>query len=233
MWKASESTVSLFGIESDGAWILIIGLLILGVIIHFMVKYFVLPRYRRPRYIANIVGISLAIVTVFGASFAWDSVFKKRHRDRFQVMFGLKEDPKDVGYNMHQALSAIGSGGWSGKGYLQGTLSNEKFKHVPEQSTDFIFCSIAEEWGFFGSIVLIAVYLALLIRIILVTERQRSKYTRIFGYCTASILFFHFMINLGMVIGLAPVIGIPLPFLSKGGVGNYGILSTDFHFTAD
>ena len=118
---------------------------------------------------------------------------------------------------MWQALSAIGSGETSGKGFLNGTLSNNKYKHVPEQSTDFIFCSFAEEWGFIGCLFFIIIYLAMLVRIIMISERQRSKFTRIFGYCTASILFFHFMINIGMVIGLAPVIGIPLPFFSKGG----------------
>ena len=132
-------------------------------------------------------------------------------------MFGIKEDRLGDGYNMWQSLSAIGSGELTGKGYMKGTLSNDKYNHVPEQSTDFIFCSLAEEWGFLGSLVFIILYLATLIRIIIISERQRSKFTRIFGYCVASILFFHFMINIGMVIGLAPVIGIPLPFFSKGG----------------
>tara|TARA_Y100000385_G_scaffold41555_1_gene38691 strand:- start:60 stop:533 length:474 start_codon:yes stop_codon:yes gene_type:complete len=132
-------------------------------------------------------------------------------------MFGIKEDRKGAGYNIYQALSAVGSGESLGKGYLKGTLSNDKFKHVPEQNTDFIFCVLAEEWGFFGSSLFISLYLSFLIRIIMVAERQRSKFTRIYGYCVSSILFFHFMINIAMVIGLAPVIGIPLPFFSKGG----------------
>ena len=132
-------------------------------------------------------------------------------------MFEIIEDRTGDGYNIYQALSAIGSGEGTGKGYLQGTLSNDKYKHVPEQSTDFIFCSWAEEWGFLGGLLFIIVYIATLIRIVMLAERQRSKFTRIFGYCVASILFFHFMINIGMVTGLAPVIGIPLPFFSKGG----------------
>ena len=132
-------------------------------------------------------------------------------------MFGIKEDRRGDGYNIYQALSAIGSGEGFGKGFLKGTLSNDKFKHVPEQNTDFIFCVLAEEWGFFGSFVFIIIYLATIIRMIMIAERQRSKFTRIYGYCVASTMFFHFMINVGMVIGLAPVIGIPLPFFSKGG----------------
>jgi rod shape determining protein RodA len=132
-------------------------------------------------------------------------------------MFGIKEDRKGAGYNIYQALSAVGSGEGLGKGYLKGTLSNDKYKHVPEQNTDFIFCVLAEEWGFLGSFVFICLYLSTLIRMILIAERQRSKFTRIYGYCVSGILFFHFMINIAMVIGLAPVIGIPLPFFSKGG----------------
>jgi rod shape determining protein RodA len=141
-------------------------------------------------------------------------------------MFGIKEDRKGAGYNIYQALSAVGSGESLGKGYLKGTLSNDKFKHVPEQNTDFIFCVLAEEWGFFGSILFISLYLSSLIRIIMVAERQRSKFTRIYGYCVSSILFFHFMINIAMVIGLAPVIGIPLPFFSKGGsaIFSFGLM---------
>ena len=142
-------------------------------------------------------------------------MFKERHRNRFQIMFGIKEDRKGDGYNIYQALSAIGSGETFGKGYLKGTLSNDKFKHVPEQNTDFIFCVLAEEWGFLGCFVFILLYAAILIRMIMIAERQRSKFTRIYGYCVTSILFFHFMINVGMVIGLAPVIGIPLPFLVR------------------
>tara|TARA_B110001452_G_scaffold91432_1_gene75240 strand:- start:904 stop:1371 length:468 start_codon:yes stop_codon:yes gene_type:complete len=132
-------------------------------------------------------------------------------------MFGIKEDRKGAGYNIYQALSAVGSGEGFGKGYLKGTLSNDKYKHVPEQNTDFIFCVLAEEWGFLGSFIFISLYLSTLIRMILIAERQRSKFTRIYGYCISGILFFHFMINIAMVIGLAPVIGIPLPFFSKGG----------------
>ena len=216
-FKASEANVNIFGWVFEANYLYLFVIVIAAVIIHFGITYLVMPRYRGKKYITNIVGGSMALLLVFSCNYAYDNVFKDRHRDRFEVMFGLKLDRKGVGYNSYQALSAIGSGGPAGKGYFKGTLSNDKYKHVPEQSTDFIFCSWAEEWGFLGSFLLIILYTAFLIRIIMVAERQKSKFTRIFGYCAASILFFHYMINIAMVIGLAPVIGIPLPFFSKGG----------------
>ena len=193
-------------------------LLIIGFVFSFLIiRYFVLPRYRKQK-IRSLIFISILGLSISGGiNVVYDSIFKERHRTRFQIMFGIKEDRKGAGYNIYQALSAIGSGESFGKGFLKGTLSNDKYKHVPEQNTDFIFCVLAEEWGFIGSLFFIILYLATLIRIITISERQRSKFTRIYGYCISSILFFHFMINIAMVIGLAPVIGIPLPFFSKGG----------------
>ena len=193
-------------------------ILFVGFLFSFLIiRYFVLPRYRKQKIkrliIISVLGLSIS----GGINYVYDSVFSERHRTRFQIMFGIKEDRKGAGYNIYQALSAVGSGESFGKGYLKGTLSNDKYKHVPEQNTDFIFCVLAEEWGFFGSILFISLYLSSLIRIIIIAERQRSKFTRIYGYCVSAILFFHFMINIAMVIGLAPVIGIPLPFFSKGG----------------
>lgn len=196
---------------------LALGIVLIGVISILLVKTMVLPRYRKTYYPAIIISTTATVIMVLAINWSYDNVFKNRHRSRFQVMFGVKEDRKGDGYNIYQALSAIGSGGFKGKGFLKGTLSNEKYKHVPEQSTDFIFCSWSEEWGFVGNTFLIAIYISFLIRIVMISERQRSKYNRIFGYSVASILFFHFMINIAMVIGLAPVIGIPLPFFSKGG----------------
>ena len=192
--------------------------LCLGFLFSFLIiRYFVLPRYRKQKIrsliLIGILGISIS----GGINVVYDSIFKERQRTRFQIMFGIKEDRKGAGYNIYQSLSAVGSGEGFGKGFLQGTLSNDKFKHVPEQNTDFIFCVLAEEWGFLGCMVFIILYISLLVRIIMVAERQRSKFTRIYGYCVSGILFFHFMINIAMVIGLAPVIGIPLPFFSKGG----------------
>jgi len=216
-FKASTLYITIFGITISGN--LLFGfILFLGFIAaFFIIRYFVLPRYRREKFVRLAVVSVVGICITLSVSFVYDNMFKERHRNRFQIMFGIKEDRKGDGYNIYQALSAIGSGETFGKGYLKGTLSNDKFKHVPEQNTDFIFCVLAEEWGFLGCFVFILLYAAILIRMIMIAERQRSKFTRIYGYCVTSILFFHFMINVGMVIGLAPVIGIPLPFFSKGG----------------
>ena len=215
--KASESDSVIMDYSVSGNYVFSFVLILLGGLVFTIIKLFVLPRYRWVRYKAVIISLLIGIGINVGINFIYDDVFEDRHRTRFKVMFGIKEDRLGDGYNMWQSLSAIGSGELTGKGYMKGTLSNDKYNHVPEQSTDFIFCSLAEEWGFLGSLVFIILYLATLIRIIIISERQRSKFTRIFGYCVASILFFHFMINIGMVIGLAPVIGIPLPFFSKGG----------------
>ena len=134
---------------------------------------------------------------------------------RIDIILGITKDLKGKGYNLNQSKIAIGSGKMWGKGYLHGTQT--KYSFVPEQSTDFIFCTVGEEWGFAGSIVVLGTYLFLLLRIITLAERQRSPFSRIYGYGVASVIFFHVMINIGMTIGLVPVIGIPLPFISYGG----------------
>lgn len=147
--------------------------------------------------------------------FAFEHVLESHQRDRIYVLLGKIEDPKGVGYNVNQAKIAIGSGGLVGKGFLNGTITKADF--VPEQETDFIFCTVGEEWGFLGSLGLIALYVGLLVRLVALAERQRSTFARFYGYSVASILFFHFFVNIGMVLGLLPVIGIPLPFFSYGG----------------
>jgi len=215
--KASEASETIFNFQVDGNYIFAGLIVFFGILVGFIIKTLVLPRYRKERYELTVISVLVSLVMILSVNWAFNNVFKERHRSRFQIMFGIKEDRSGDGYNIYQALSAIGSGEFTGKGFLKGTLSNEKYKHVPEQNTDFIFCSWSEEWGFVGNTFLILIYISLLIRIVMIAERQRSKYTRIFGYSVASILFFHFMINIAMVIGLAPVIGIPLPFFSKGG----------------
>ncbi len=196
----------------------IIGILtFLMILFWWMIQYFVRPRYRRQQYFNLFGAYIVSVGIILSANWAFNNVLQDRHRDRIEIMFGKKLDRQGAGYNIFQAMSAVGSGGFAGKGYKDGTLSNEQFKHVPEQSTDFIFCSIAEEWGFLGSTFVILLFMALIVKVILIAERQRSQFSRIYGYCVAGILFFHFMINIGMVIGLAPVIGIPLPFFSYGG----------------
>ncbi|MDR3181236.1 MAG: rod shape-determining protein RodA [Prevotellaceae bacterium] len=156
--------------------------------------------------------------SVFIASsvdYMFNNMLKPHQRARIEDMLGLQEDLQGAGYNVHQSKVAIGSGGITGKGFLQGTQTRYNF--VPEQSTDFIFCTIGEEWGFIGSLLVIIIYVLLLIRIIRISERQRDLFARIYGYCVLSILTFHVVINIAMTIGLAPVIGIPLPFISYGG----------------
>ncbi|MBO4599453.1 MAG: rod shape-determining protein RodA [Bacteroidales bacterium] len=155
---------------------------------------------------------SLFIVSV---DFTFEHVLESHQRDRIYVLLGKVEDPKGVGYNVDQAKIAIGSGGFFGKGFLNGTITKADF--VPEQETDFIFCTVGEEWGFVGSLLLVAAYVLLLVHLVTMAEQQRSTFARFYGYSVASILFFHFFINVGMVVGLVPVIGIPLPFFSYGG----------------
>ena len=147
--------------------------------------------------------------------FTFENILETHQRNRIYVLLGKVEDPRGVGYNVNQAKIAIGSGGLLGKGFLNGTITKADF--VPEQETDFIFCTVGEEWGFVGSLLLIAAYVWLLVHLITMAERQRSTFSRFYGYCVASILFFHFAVNIGMVLGLVPVIGIPLPFFSYGG----------------
>lgn len=176
--------------------------------------FFFIKRNRR-----NIVTLIALLVVGVGFTYSVEMGVEKflgdHQKARINVLLGKTLDLKGVGYNVNQSKIAIGSGGFFGKGYLNGTQT--KYNFVPEQSTDFIFCTVGEEWGFFGSTVVIALFILLLIRIIMVAERQRSDFSRIYGYGVASILFFHFVINIGMTIGLVPVIGIPLPFFSYGG----------------
>ncbi|MDR1405927.1 MAG: rod shape-determining protein RodA [Prevotellaceae bacterium] len=156
-----------------------------------------------------------SVALAYSVDHVFDNMLKPHQRQRIENLLGLKEDLKGAGYNVHQSMVAIGSGGFTGKGFLQGTQT--KYNFVPEQSTDFIFCTIGEEWGFTGSLVVVMCYLLLLVRLVLIAERQKSAFARIYAYCVLSILFFHFAVNVGMTIGLAPVVGIPLPFISYGG----------------
>ena len=155
-----------------------------------------------------------------GCDYAFHNILQRHQRIRIEVLLGMKDDPHGAGYNVNQSLIAIGSGQFSGKGFLQGTQT--KLKFVPEQDTDFIFCTVGEEWGFVGSAGLLLLYLMLILRIIHIAERQRDEFSRIFAYSVASILLFHVTINIGMVLGLLPVIGIPLPFFSYGGSSLWG-----------
>lgn len=160
--------------------------------------------------------------------YAFNHLLQPHQKERVDIMLGLKSDLHGTGYNVNQSIISIGSGGFSGKGYLQGTQT--KFKFVPKQSSDFIFCTVGEEWGFLGSFIVIGLYISLLLRLIFLAERQRSDFSRIYGYGVVSILFVHFFINIGMAIGLVPVIGIPLPFFSYGGSSLWGFTIMLFVF---
>jgi rod shape determining protein RodA len=167
-------------------------------------------------YSLMIIGIYITLVIMtFSVDYIFNEVMEAHQKSRIEELLRIKSDPLGKGYNVNQSKIAIGSGGFAGKGFLNGTQT--KFDFVPEQSTDFIFCTVGEEWGFLGSSIIISLFIALLIRLLFLAERQRSVFTRVYGYSVASILFFHFVINIGMTIGLAPVIGIPLPFFSYGG----------------
>jgi rod shape determining protein RodA len=165
---------------------------------------------------------------VYSVDYVYDQVLQPHHRSRIEDMLGIKEDIKNAGYNTYQSKVAIGSGGFLGKGFLHGTQT--KLNFVPEQSTDFIFCTIGEEWGFAGCFVTIALYLILMLRLIVLAERQKLPFAKIYGYCVVSILFFHFMVNIAMTVGLAPVIGIPLPFISAGGSSLWSFTALLFIF---
>jgi len=194
------------------------------------VPFYLLYTYRyRLSKIAAVVGIAVASVGfAFSVGYFFNNVLAPHQRARINHLLGIEVDLKGAGYNVHQSMIAIGSGGVTGKGYLQGTQT--KFKFVPEQSTDFIFCTIGEEWGFAGTTTLLALFLILLLRLIFLAERQKSKFSRIYGYCVASIMFFHIVVNIGMTIGLMPVIGIPLPFFSYGGSSLWGFTMLLFIF---
>jgi len=172
-----------------------------------------------------LVGISAFVLSV---DYVFDNVFKQHHRDRFNILLGKTVDMKGIGYNTNQSEIAIGSGGWIGKGFLEGTQTKGGF--VPEQHTDYIFTTVGEEWGFAGSFVVIALFAGLFLRVIYLAERQKTKFSRVYGYCVAAILFTHFFVNIAMVIGIFPTIGVPLPFFSYGGSGLWGFTILLFIF---
>lgn len=180
----------------------------------------------------NVLGSLLVLVFisgfVFSVDYVFENVFKQHHRDRFNILLGKEVDLKGIGYNTNQSEIAIGSGGWFGKGYLEGTQTKGGF--VPEQHTDYIFTTVGEEWGFFGSLVVIALFVGLIFRIIYLSEHQKSKFSRVYGYGVAGILFIHFFINIAMVAGIFPTIGVPLPFFSYGGSGLWGFTILLFIF---
>lgn len=181
-----------------------------GVIYTFLKR-----RYQKLKAWPFLASVFVAGLFSFSVSFVFENVFEQRHRDRFNIVLGLETDSKGIGYNINQSKIAIGSGGWIGKGFLNGTQTKGGF--VPEQHTDYIFSTVGEEWGFLGSSLLIISFAILIIRMMLRAEKQTHAFRRIYAYGFACILFIHFSVNIGMTLGLVPTVGIPLPFISYGG----------------
>ena len=197
-----------------GPWYVSIAALLIAVISYFVKKK------RRPSAIAYLTMVLMATALSFSVSYIFENVFEQRHRDRFNIVLGKEVDDRGIGYNTNQSEIAIGSGGWLGKGWTEGTQTKGNF--VPEQHTDYIFSTVGEEWGFIGSAVVIILFVLLMGRILYLAERQKSQFNRVYGYSVAGILFVHFAVNIGMVIGIFPTVGIPLPFFSYGGSGLWG-----------
>jgi len=196
--------------------------IISGIIISIIILYFLFKKKVRNKIFKIISLTSLCLITCFGTIFVYENILKNHQKNYIKVWLNLEKDPKKIKqmektilYNLNESKKAISSGGLIGKGYLKGTRTMGNF--VPAQHSDYIFSTVGEEWGFLGSVFIILLYTILIIRIIYLSENQKNKFSRVYGYCTASILFIHFLINIGMVLGLTPTIGIPLPFLSYGG----------------
>ncbi len=198
--------------------------LLTAVFIFFMVK----GRTQKKKIKRNVIVYIISIVFVFSVNLLYEHAFEPHQKERIDTIFGKTSDPKGADFNLNQSKIAIGSGGFLGKGYLKGTQT--KLKFVPEQSTDFIFCAIGEEWGFMGTIVVFGFFIALIIRIMTLAEKQRAPFVRYYGYGIAGILTVHFFINIGMTIGLVPIIGIPLPFISYGGSSLWSFTTMLFIF---
>lgn len=202
-------------------------LLVMIVVLFFtMIVFFLRERLYSFLYISVFVIGSAAFL--FSTDYVFSNVLEPHQKVRIEVLLGMKDDPSGAGYNVNQSKIAIGSGGLTGKGFLNGTQT--KLKYVPEQDTDFIFCTVGEEQGFLGSSIVLILYLSLILRLIILAERQPTRFARIYGYCVMSIFFFHLFINVGMVLGLTPVIGIPLPFFSYGGSSLWGFTILLFVF---
>jgi len=218
--------------------LIILALFIISLVVEKMLLVYILlgismvimffSRKKKNEIIIILSGLVIAISFIFSVNYIFHDVLSEHHRKRINIVLGKDFDPHGAGYNLIQSKIAIGSGGFNGKGFLNGTQT--RFDFVPEQSTDFIFCTIGEEWGFLGSFFFLSLFAGLLIRILFLAERQRSNFSRIYGYSVACILFMHFFINIGMTIGLVPVIGIPLPFTSYGGSSLIGFTILLFIF---
>lgn len=218
-----EGLAGVYLIIGFSAMVLFVSTLLLGTplicasILLIGVLLFYLNRKKRPSKRIYLGAIVIACVFSLSVNYIFENIFEQRHRDRFNIALGKEVDTQSIGYNTQQSKIAIGNGGWTGQGFLQGTQTTGDF--VPEQETDYIFSAVGEEWGFLGSLIVVILFVALILRIIMLSERQKNEFSRMYGYGVAGILFIHFSVNIGMVTGLLPTVGIPLPFFSYGGSG--------------
>jgi rod shape determining protein RodA len=203
-------------LEVPGFWSVIISLTLIAIVAFFILRWMSTKRDLRRVTLIIAIGYILATGLATTVNTGFQSL-AEHQKDRIELFLGIKEDPDGEDYNRNRAMAAVGSGGFLGKGYNNASVSSVESNHVPESETDFIFCPFAEEWGFVGTIILVILYMFMLMRIIMIAERQRSTFNRVYSYAVAMVLFYHFAINIGMNIGFAPVIGIPLPFFSYGG----------------
>jgi rod shape determining protein RodA len=210
-------------LDLDPVLIIVLGVLLAGLVYAWYI-------YRQKLMTQAIIYVFLlgGLLYLFTVDYAFNEVLKPHQQTRINIILGMEDDPYGEGYNLNQSLISIGSGGFTGKGYLHGTQT--KFKFVPEQSTDFIFCTVGEEWGFIGSTVVIGLFVWLLLRLLMIAERQRTTFVRAYGYGVFGLFLVHFFVNIGMTIGVMPVIGIPLPFFSYGGSSLWGFTILLFIF---
>jgi len=199
-----------------------IGVILIAAIIYYR------NRKKRPNIGKYVLIVIASIAFAFSVSYIFNNVFKQHHRDRFNIVLGKEVDARGIGYNTNQSEIAVSNGGWLGKGWTQGTQTKGNF--VPEQHTDYIFSTVGEEWGFLGSMTVILLFIALITRIIYRAEKQKNQFGRVYGYSVAAILFVHFFVNIGMVLGIFPTVGIPLPFFSYGGSALWGFTIMLFIF---
>lgn len=222
LWLGFATVILFVATLAYGTVLVSIAVAILAILMFFF------NRKRRPRIIKYLLVIIACIAFSFSVDYVFDNVFKQHHRDRFNIVLGLETDLKGAGYNTRQSEIAVGSGNWFGKGWTEGTQTKGNF--VPEQHTDYIFSTVGEEWGFVGSITVVALFVTLLLRFLFMAERQKSQFSRMYGYSVIGILLMHFGVNIGMVIGILPTVGIPLPFFSYGGSGLWAFTILVFIF---
>ncbi|MFO7721169.1 MAG: rod shape-determining protein RodA [Gillisia sp.] len=208
---------------------LIFGPLYVGIALGIIALFSLFQNRRnRPGYLILLGTLVLAIGYSYSVDYIFENMFEQRHRDRFNIVLGHEVDAKGIGYNTNQSEIAIGSGGWLGKGWTEGTQTKGQF--VPEQHTDYIFSTVGEEWGFLGTSLVTLLFILLMLRLLYLSERQKSQFNRVYGYSVVGILFLHFLVNIAMVIGIFPTVGIPLPFFSYGGSGLWGFTILLFIF---